>query len=172
MSNLLAQRKEIKRLEKEDERRKAENEEVDKLREEEEREGVVRGFERAAMGFDEPRRQSKDKESSRNGDAGRDETTRGVKRKFSIDEEEMLRNAKEDRAKIRREIDEEKVGGVPDDQNSLQLLIDNRLRSRIYHFGFLQRLRKQQSLQLPARRASFTQSVLCLLLKSHPIRCP
>ena len=35
---------------------------------------------------------------------------RGVKRKFELDEEEMLKNAKEERGKARKAIDEEKVG--------------------------------------------------------------
>ena len=34
---------------------------------------------------------------------------RGVKRKFELDEEEMLKNAKEERARARRSIDEEKA---------------------------------------------------------------
>ena len=41
----------------------------------------------------------------REGGAGR-----GVKRKFELDEEEMLRNAKEERGRARKAIDEEKVG--------------------------------------------------------------
>lgn len=36
--------------------------------------------------------------------------SRGVKRKFELDEEEMLRNAKEERERARRAIDGEKVG--------------------------------------------------------------
>ena len=35
---------------------------------------------------------------------------RGVKRKFELDEEEMLKNAQEERVKARRALDEEKVG--------------------------------------------------------------
>ena len=34
---------------------------------------------------------------------------RGVKRKFELDEDEMLKNAKEERAKARKALDEEKV---------------------------------------------------------------
>ena len=109
MSNLLAQRKEIKRLEKENEKRKVEDEEDQKLRDDEEKEGVVRGFERVAMGLEEQGRKAGSK--ARAGDGGEEkEDTRGVKRKFAIDEEEMLRNAREDRAKVRKEMDEEKVG--------------------------------------------------------------
>ena len=108
MSNLLAQRKEIKRLEKEDEKRKAEDEEDRKLRDEEEKEGVVRGFERVAMGLEEQGRKAS--ETARSGEGSDEkEALRGVKRKFAIDEEEMLRNARVDRAKVRKEMDEEKV---------------------------------------------------------------
>ena len=35
---------------------------------------------------------------------------RGVKRKFELDEEEMLKNAKEERRRARKAIDDEKVG--------------------------------------------------------------
>ena len=34
---------------------------------------------------------------------------RGLKRKFELDEDEMLRNAREERAKARKDIDDEKV---------------------------------------------------------------
>ena len=111
MSNLLAQRKEIKRLEKEDEKRKAEDEEDQKLRDEEEKEGVVRGFERVAMGLEEQGRKASENARPREG-SDEKEALRGVKRKFAIDEEEMLKNAREDRAKIRKEMDEEKVAIV------------------------------------------------------------
>ena len=111
VSNLLAQRKEIKRLEKEEERRKTEDEEAERLREEEEREGVVRGFERTAMGFDEEARKARE-DGGQGGGNDKNTAGRGAKRKFAIDEEEMLRNAREDRAKVRKEMDDEKVGRI------------------------------------------------------------
>lgn len=42
------------------------------------------------------------------GEEGRMEN-KGVKRKFELDEDEMLKNAKEERAKARKAIDDEKV---------------------------------------------------------------
>lgn len=102
MSNLLAQRKEIKRLEKEDERRRREEEELGRERTEEEKERAVKDFEEVMMGL----------EKKKEGGGGDRETgeRRGVKRKFELDEEEMLRNAKEERGRARKAIDEEKVG--------------------------------------------------------------
>ena len=102
VANLLAQLKEIKRVEKELKRKRREEEERQKEKGNEERERVVNDFERVVMG----------RGSSRAGEGdqkGGDLKVRGLKRKFEIDEEEMLRNAKEERARARRELDEEKV---------------------------------------------------------------
>lgn len=109
MSNLLAQRKEIKRLEKEDERRRKEEEEVERERGEEEKERAVVEFEKVMMGMEGGAKKSlngsgavKEKEAVQDGG-------RGTKRKFELDEEEMLKNAREERAKARKAMDEEKV---------------------------------------------------------------
>lgn len=109
MSNLLAQRKEIKRLEKEDERRRKEEEEGERERAEEERERAIVEFEKVMMGMEGGAKKSgngggagKEEEAARNGE-------RGTKRKFELDEEEMLKNAREERAKARKAMDEEKV---------------------------------------------------------------
>ncbi|MCJ1438406.1 hypothetical protein MMC27_007794 [Xylographa pallens] len=107
VSNLLAQRKEIKRLDKEDERRRREEEEEARERGEEEREKAVDDFEKVMMGLDGgPRTRitgqvSVVEEELVNG-------KRGVKRKFELDEEEMLKNAKEERLKARKALDDEK----------------------------------------------------------------
>jgi hypothetical protein len=100
LANLLAQRKEIQRLEKEDERRREEEVEAEREKDEEAKEGVVRGFERAMMGLGEE--QDRLKEDTV-------ETRRERKRKFELDEEEIRKNAEEDRARARRKLDEEKV---------------------------------------------------------------
>lgn len=109
MSNLLAQRKEIKRLEKEDERRRKEEEEVARERADEEKERSVVEFEKVMMGMEGGAKKvlngsaaGKEEEAIQNGE-------RGTKRKFELDEEEMLRNAREERAKARKAMDEEKV---------------------------------------------------------------
>ena len=100
VSNLLAQRKEIKRLEKEDERRRQEDAELGRERTAEERERAIRDFEATMMGL----------EGRKEGKGGAEVGQRGVKRKFELDEGEMLKNAMEERAKARRALDEEKVG--------------------------------------------------------------
>lgn len=93
MQNLLAQRKEIQRLEKEEGRKRGEAEQVERDKEVEERERAVRDFEAGRGGG--------------GGDEGR-----GRKRKegFELDEGEMRRGVLEERKRVRREIDEEKVG--------------------------------------------------------------
>lgn len=106
MSNLLAQKKEIKRLEKEDERRRKEEAEQNVERGEEERGRAVEDFEKVMMGLEGV--------AGKNGRDGVQNDSvvesRGSKRKFELDEEEMLKNAKHERAKARKAIDDEKVG--------------------------------------------------------------
>lgn len=109
MSNLLAQRKEIKRLEKEDEKRRMEEIEGEMERGEEEREKTIVEFERVMMGLEGGRKKSvaatavgEEAELERKGD-------RSLKRKFELDEDEMLKNARVERAKARNLLDEEKV---------------------------------------------------------------
>ncbi|KAL8639475.1 MAG: hypothetical protein Q9228_003493 [Teloschistes exilis] len=106
VSNLLAQRKEIKRLEKDDERRRREGEEQNREKAEEERERSVRDFEKTMMGMEGTARKT-------NGNAAthdpRDSEGRGVKRKFELDAEEVLKNTKEERAKARKAIEDEKA---------------------------------------------------------------
>lgn len=109
MSNLLAQRKEIKRLEKEDEKRRMEVIEGEMERGEEEREKTIVEFERVMMGLEGGRKKSvaatavgEEAELERKGD-------KSLKRKFELDEDEMLKNARVERAKARKLLDEEKV---------------------------------------------------------------
>lgn len=109
MSNLLAQRKEIKRLEKEDEKRRMEELEGEIERGEEERERAIVDFERVMMGLEGGIKKSvaatgggETPELQRKGD-------RSLKRKFELDEDEMLKNAREERVKARKLLDEEKV---------------------------------------------------------------
>lgn len=109
MSNLLAQRKEIKRLEKEDERRRKEEEEVERERAEEEKGRAIVQFEKVMMGME-----GGAKKNAIGSGAGKEEEAvqsgeRGTKRKFELDEEEMLKNSREERAKARKAMDEEKV---------------------------------------------------------------
>lgn len=105
VSNLLAQGKEIKRLKKEDERRQREIEEEEMDRGEEEKERAIAQFERTMMGMEGGGK--KEGKTSAPEEVEQNEG-RGVKRKFELDEGEMLKNAKEERAKARRALDEEK----------------------------------------------------------------
>ncbi|CAD6564799.1 MAG: hypothetical protein ASARMPREDX12_004437 [Alectoria sarmentosa] len=105
VSNLLAQGKEIKRLKKEDERRQREVEEEEMDRGAEEKERAIAHFERTMMGMEGGGK--KEGKISTSEEVERNES-RGVKRKFELDEDEMLKNAKEERAKARKALDEEK----------------------------------------------------------------
>lgn len=115
MTNLLAQRKEMKRLEKALERQKLEDEEQ-RLREEEEaRHRAIEEFETVQMGLSVKIGAGSRVVGRNNGkvvveqeaDAEAGES-RGSKRKFEIDEEELKRIASEERTKARRTLDEER----------------------------------------------------------------
>lgn len=109
MSNLLAQRNEIKRLEKDELRRRKEEEDEEKARGEEEKEKSIEEFERVMMGMEGTAKKVANYFTS--ADKGETEAKgqRGLKRKFELDEDEMLKNAKAERAKARVDLDEEKV---------------------------------------------------------------
>ena len=114
MNNLLAQGKEIKRIKKEDEQRQkvAQEEELERAAEEKQR--AVEDFEKTMMGLEGG---EKKKNRAIGARVGKDEELeqaegRGVKRKFELDEDEMLKNAKEERAKARKALDDEKVASV------------------------------------------------------------
>lgn len=107
MNNLLAQRKEIERLRKEDGRRQREVEEEESDRGAEEKERAIVRFERTMMGLEGGARN--DGGQARSSGEGERSESRGVKRKFELDGDEMLRNAKRERAEARKALDEEKV---------------------------------------------------------------
>lgn len=116
MANLLAQRKEMKRAEKAEEERKKEEEEYSTREDARIREEEVRRFELVQMGLEA-------KSSSAGGGTGKivgreggkvtvekEEKVDGVKRKrkFEVDEEELLRIAKEERKSIKQSLADEK----------------------------------------------------------------
>ncbi|APA14959.1 hypothetical protein SS1G_13707 [Sclerotinia sclerotiorum 1980 UF-70] len=115
LSNILAQKKEIKRLEKNKEKDDQERNE-DHMREEDEaRQRAVEEFERVQMGLEGKTGGKGGKivgreggkilvEEEVNGEGGK----RGEKRKFELDEDELLRIAQDERSKARKAIDEEK----------------------------------------------------------------
>ncbi|KAI9837717.1 MAG: hypothetical protein M1819_006650 [Sarea resinae] len=116
VSNLLAQRKEIKRLEKEAERKKAEEAEADKVDEEEAARRALDEFERVQMGLEVSLGKGKRVVGREGGkvvveeieEEGNEAGKRGTKRKFELDEDELLRIAREERGKARKALDEEK----------------------------------------------------------------
>jgi nitric oxide synthase-interacting protein len=127
LSNILAQKKEIKRAEKarEQEEREAQGEKA--RRDAEAQERAIREFELTQAGLSikrgstsgtgdgkmepppvERENQNENRKSESYGSEKKVVT--GVKRKFSLDPDEVGRIAEEERAKARRAIDEEKVG--------------------------------------------------------------
>lgn len=112
MSNLLAQRKEIKRLEKVMESKESEIAEEEARLEEQARKRGVEEFERVQMGLSAQHKRTSDagSQSAVNGSGRSGSAGKPIKRKFEIDEEELLRIAQGDRAKARRAIAEERDG--------------------------------------------------------------
>ena len=108
MSNLLAQGKEIKRLKKEDERRQKDVEEEQLERGEEEKGRAIEEFEKTMMGLEGSAKKIITTDGLKVEKASHAEE-RGVKRKFELDEDEMMKNAKDERAKARKALDDEKV---------------------------------------------------------------
>ena len=125
VSNLLAQRKEIVRLEKDGERRRTDEVDAGRREDEEARERAVRDFEAVQMGL-EGRAGERFVVGGRKGrkesvvvavreEVGGEEVDvavrgTGGKRKFEIDEDELLRIARDERTKTKKVLDEEKVG--------------------------------------------------------------
>jgi nitric oxide synthase-interacting protein len=114
MTNLLAQRKEIKRLEKAAERRREEEEEQRAREDEEARHRAVEDFEAVQQGLEvkigrggkvvgrEGGKIVVEKEELEVGE------TRSKKRKFEIDEDELKRIATEERSRAKLALDEER----------------------------------------------------------------
>ncbi|OTA95117.1 hypothetical protein M434DRAFT_10029 [Hypoxylon sp. CO27-5] len=112
LANILAQKKEIKRLERLREQEEREAEEERARREEEARERAVREFEMTQIGLDARAAGSgkRGNDADKNGTpSSAAEVDGGKKRKFEMDEEELARIAREDRAKARKAIEDEKA---------------------------------------------------------------
>lgn len=130
MNNLLAQRKEIKRLEKEEGRRRAEEVEMQEREDERAKTKAVEEFERVQMGLEgsggkeaggKKRGGLVVSRADGEGDGGKGEEKwpseeqeqeqekKGKKRKlFELDEKELIRLAKEERSRAKKALDEEK----------------------------------------------------------------
>ena len=116
LSNILAQKQEIKRTEKTKEKELRDEEEERERLEGEARQRAVAEFEKVQMGLEA----KSGGDGSKRKIVGRGEgkilieeevvgSKRGEKRKFELDEEALLRIAQEERSKARKAIDEEKV---------------------------------------------------------------
>lgn len=118
VSNLLAQRKEIKRLDKDSERKELEEKEEEGRGEAEARRRAVEEFERVQMGLEVKMGKGRKVVGRENGkvlveeEEGGGGEARGKKRKFELDEDELLRIAREERGKARKALDDEKVGSL------------------------------------------------------------
>jgi len=107
------QRQQIKKFEKEMERKRKEEEELEVREEEEVRERNVKEFELVQMGLSVKRPGALGNVVARvdgkviveEGEVGK----KGEKRKFELDEDELIRIAKEDRDKAKKALTEEKV---------------------------------------------------------------
>jgi len=113
LANILAQKKDIKRLEKQREKELAEAQENAAKEEEEAGKRAVEEFERVQMGLEAKIGRGKNIVARQGGKVTVEEEVeggkRGEKRKFELDEDELLRIAQDDRTKARRAIDEEKA---------------------------------------------------------------
>jgi nitric oxide synthase-interacting protein len=115
MTNLLAQRKEMKRLEKVLERQKVEEEDQNLRDDEQARLRAVEEFEAVQAGLEVKVGAGSRVIGRQNGKIvveqeqdGKPGEGRGTKRKFEIDEEELKRIASEDRTKAKRTLEEER----------------------------------------------------------------
>lgn len=116
LSNLVAQRKDLKRVEREAEARAVDAQVVDAAEDEEARRRAVVEFEAVQNGLETRRgagaATAKEETARTDNDhrlAGPKAAERGEKRKFALDEEELLRIARDDRAKARKALSDEKV---------------------------------------------------------------
>ncbi|KAL0472998.1 hypothetical protein QR685DRAFT_515490 [Neurospora intermedia] len=121
LTNILAQKKEIKRAEKLREQEEKEAAEEQARRDAEAQERAIREFELTQAGLSIQRGNGNgdgkrditlpktESTSTKIGDEKRIEEKRGEKRKFSLDGDEVARIAEEERAKARRAIEDEKA---------------------------------------------------------------
>ncbi|KAI2638256.1 hypothetical protein GGS21DRAFT_464079 [Xylaria nigripes] len=120
LSNILAQKKEMKRLEKLKEKEDNENRERQAHLDAEAHERAVHEFEMTQNGLDVRSRSRSASSKPTSASQGREREVSSVtsennhqsgpgKRKFEMDEEEVLRIAADDRAKARKAIDDEKA---------------------------------------------------------------
>ncbi|KAF2728713.1 hypothetical protein EJ04DRAFT_516422 [Polyplosphaeria fusca] len=111
MTNLLAQRKEIKRLEKAAEQRKEDEQDQAAREDEEARQRAIEDFEAVQMGLEAKVGKGNTVVAREDGKIiveGEVDGKRGTKRKFEIDEEELKRIASEERSRAKLALSEER----------------------------------------------------------------
>jgi nitric oxide synthase-interacting protein len=117
LSNILTQKKQIKRAEKSREQEEKDTLEEKARQDNEAQERAILEFELTQAGLSikpgrvgETRKELDDKDDKDDTETGKPEAAKtGEKRKFSLDEDEVSRIAQEERAKARKAIEEEKV---------------------------------------------------------------
>jgi nitric oxide synthase-interacting protein len=104
----LAQKKEIKRLDKAREKADKEEQQEQARQDEEAHDRAVKDFEKTQAGLDEPSTRKNDPIAR---DRGLGVPKTGSKRKFVMDESDVARVSENDKRRARNAIDEEKVAG-------------------------------------------------------------
>jgi nitric oxide synthase-interacting protein len=116
LSNILAQKNEIKRLEEAQERELAEAQDIAAKEEEEVKLKAVEEFEKVQMGLEAKVGAGRSIVGRENGKVSVEEEAqgkrRGEKRKFELDEEELLRIARDERTKARKALNDEKASNT------------------------------------------------------------
>ncbi|KPM46212.1 hypothetical protein AK830_g306 [Neonectria ditissima] len=109
LTNLLAQKKDIKRAEKARQHAQGEAERAKAMEDLEDQERAVKDFELTQVGLERGRKGATKKPPAMSDD-GDTPATIGTKRKFELDENELDRITQQDKAKARKAIEDEKVG--------------------------------------------------------------
>lgn len=111
LANMLAQKKDMKRAEKARRQAELDTASAQAANDDEDQRRAIRDFELTQAGFSSARGGTKTIPADEKKDAKIDDTLRitSGKRKFELDADELDRIAKDDRAKARKAIDDEKV---------------------------------------------------------------
>ncbi|KAH7131371.1 hypothetical protein B0J13DRAFT_102952 [Dactylonectria estremocensis] len=108
LSNLLTQKKDIKRAEKARQHAQGEAARARAEEDQEDQERAIKDFELTQAGLEQAKKGAVAPSTTR-GDEGDRSGTSGTKRKFELDEDELDRIARQDKAKARKAIDDEKA---------------------------------------------------------------
>jgi nitric oxide synthase-interacting protein len=109
LSNILAQKKELKRAEKARREAQEESARAKAAEDDEDTKRAIHDFELTQAGLTDHRQKRSNTDQGTSRDQEAPPAQAGVKRKFSLDKDELMRIAKEDKAKARKAIEDEKV---------------------------------------------------------------